>query len=156
MRWDAVELARFARGAGFAGEQVTVATALALATSGGIASYDFRAGSPGVGHYVGLWGLDVDRWPEYAGRDLLVPFEAARVAHELWESTGGWEWCPIYGTDHHYAMLDRARLSTSDLTRYQAPALAFTIPHTDRALRAEHERLATFRHTLSTFAPPRR
>lgn len=117
-----MELSRFARAAGFVGNDVTTATALALATSGGIAEYDFHAGSPGVGHYVGLWGIDVDRWTQYAGVDLHVPHRAAEAAYDLTQASGGWGWSPVHGTSHHHAAMAAARVSTSQELHHQTPS----------------------------------
>jgi hypothetical protein len=71
-------------------------TALAVVTSGGNDNYDVTAGSPGSGHWVGLWGLDVDRWPQYADLDLQHPQTAADVAHELTRHTKCLDWTPAY------------------------------------------------------------
>jgi hypothetical protein len=101
MRWDAHEIARFARRAGFVPPQVVEATAVALATSGGIASYDHQVGAPGVGHYIGLWGIDVDRHQEYADTDLWVPHVNARVAHDLTVAYDGFGWSPVHQGGHH-------------------------------------------------------
>lgn len=156
MRWDAVEIARFARGAGFAGEAVTTATAVALATSGGVATFDHRVGFPGVGHYVGLWGIDVDRWPEYAGADLHVPHRAATAAHELVEATGGWAWAPVWGTSHFHAMRPHAGVTASQELHHQTPVQPFTLQHTDRRVREAIDGLAATRAMLATFHRPGR
>lgn len=153
MRWDAHEIARFARGAGFHGDDVTMATAIALATSGGVATYDHRAGLVGTGHWRGLWGIDVDRYPDYAERDLLVPHEAAKAAHELCEALGNWQWSPVYraGTHVHYAA--EAGTARTREVDYQRPALPFTFPQTDEAVRRAHVRLANLRAALTTVRP---
>jgi Lysozyme like domain len=108
VRWDAVELARFARNAGFHRDDVPVAAALALATSGGIDTYCFQPGSPGSGHYVGLWGVDVDRWPDYATRVLYAPQVNAQVAYELHQLYGGWSWMPAYDKGAHLGYVAHA------------------------------------------------
>ncbi|HET9247705.1 MAG TPA: hypothetical protein VFO15_18015 [Xanthobacteraceae bacterium] len=142
MRWDAHEIARFARGAGFVGDDVTTATALALATSGGVASYDVHAGLPGAGHWVGLWGVNIDKWPPLGNRDLHVPQWAARAAKVLHEAHDGWHWSPTYTSGQHLAHVEHAGTARTREYDYQAPALPFTFPHTDELLRQRHTRLA--------------
>lgn len=104
MRWDAAQIAKVARAAGFGHDDTVTATALALVTSGGLDHYDYRPGSPGSGRYVGLWGIDVDRWPWYQSRPLEVPFVAAQTAYELVRDHWGWHWSPWYvaGQWRHY------------------------------------------------------
>lgn len=143
MRWEAVEIAKFARGAGFHGDDVTTATAVALATSGGVASFDVSAHAPGCGHWVGLWGVNVDKYPELADRDLHVPYVAAAVAHELCERHGGWEWAPAFTSGQYVPFLAHAGTEQSREYDHQRPVLPFTFHHTDKALRARQQRLAT-------------
>jgi len=115
VRWDAAELARVAGGAGFAGDALVTATALALATSGGLDSYRFRPGSPGSGDYRGLWGVDVDRYPDLAGRPLEVPRVNAATAYELWRDVRGFGWSPWWSAgqwQHWQAHAGTARTRT--------------------------------------------
>jgi hypothetical protein len=154
VRWDATEIARFARGAGFAGEHVTTATAVALATSGGNAAYDFRAGAPGAGHWVGLWGIDVDRWTELADHDLHVPQHAATAAYGLTSATGGWEWAGAHGTHYQTHYTEHAGAAQSRLLHHQQPAPAFTFHQTERAVAATIDRLAATRATLANYQSP--
>jgi hypothetical protein len=127
MRWDAVELARFARNAGFHRDDVPTAAALALATSGGVDTYNFRPGSPGSGHYVGLWGVDVDRWPDYADTMLYDPQRAAGVAYELTEAHDGFGWSSTFLAGHHRPYVAHA---ATEATRelHAQPALAVEVP----------------------------
>lgn len=122
MKWAAVELARFARGAGFHRDDVPEAVALALATSGGIDTYDFRTGLAGCGHYMGLWGVDVDRWPWAGDRDLHVPHHAAAVAYELTQHHGGWHWSPVWALGHHVHYVEHAAVEASREMAAQTPA----------------------------------
>jgi hypothetical protein len=145
---------RYARGAGFDRSDVPTAAAIALATSGGIASYDFHAGAPGVGHYVGLWGIDVDRFLEYADADLHVPQHAAAAAKELHERHDGWGWAPAYNAGHHYHHL---RTVSDDVSRElysQRPTESVTFHTSGKRIRHAldrfqqvHELLAQGQHT---------
>jgi hypothetical protein len=145
MRWEAAQLARFARGAGFVGDDVTEATALALAVSGGIASFDHTVGAPGAGHYVGLWGIDVDRYPEYALHDLHVPQTNAAVAHELWEAAGGWSWSPTHAAGYHLAHRKHAGIERTRELHAQHAAVPVGFGAGAQRLRAAHAMFAQAR-----------
>ena len=149
MRWDALEITRFARGAGFARDDVVTATALALATSGGIDHYEFAPGSPGVGRYVGLWGIDTDAWPVFADTDLFVPQHAATAAHALFELVGGWEWSPTFMAGAHRAHLAAAGVSITDELRVQVAKNPLTFHRTGQRIDHALERLARTRAQLA-------
>lgn len=133
MRWDAHQLANVARAAGFAHDDVVTATALAISTSGGLDHYDYRPGSPGSGRYVGLWGIDVDRFPWLAARPLEVPQVAAQTAYELVADHWGWHWSPWYVAGHWRAHVEHA--GTESTRTYEAQALARPITMHDNAHR---------------------
>ena len=126
MRWDAPAIASFARQGGIPEHEIATAIALALATSGGIATYDHVAGIPGAGRYVGLWGIDTDRWPEYADADLHVPQMNAWAAGDLYEHAGGWEWSPVFVAGTHRPHLHDAGVARSRVMDAQPVTLAFT------------------------------
>ena len=94
MKWGAPTIVHYVEHAGFPRSLWAGMTALALATSGGHDNYDVRAGSPGSGHWIGLWGVNVDRWPDLADVDLTDPQANARAAYRLCARTGGITWCP--------------------------------------------------------------
>ena len=156
MRWEALELARFARKVGFVGDDVTTATALAIATSGGVASYDVMPHAPGCGHWVGLWGIDVDRWPEYAERDLHVPHINAETAYELHQRFSGWEWSPVYRAGSHRHHLSAAGTARTREYDHQRPVTPFGFPTTDKTVRNAGDRLARLRSDLQQIRSPRR
>lgn len=154
MMWQAEQVARFARGAGFHTDAVTTATAVALASSGGVAHYDHAVGVPGAGHYVGLWAIDIDRWPEYADRDLHVPYQAAEAAYDLTERHGGWSWSAVHEAGHHLAYVAHAGTARTKELHAQAPAAPFTIHHTDDTIRHCGARLAQLRADLTVYRAP--
>lgn len=127
MKWAAVEIARFARDAGFHRDDVPEAVALAIATSGGIDTYDFRAGLAGTGRYVGLWGIDVDRWPWAADRDLAVPQHSAQAAYDLTTHHGGLHWSPVWALGHHAHYVEHAGVEASRELHTQAPDTPVTM-----------------------------
>jgi len=87
-------IADLAGKAGFLSDRLPTAAALALVSSGGHPHYDHRVGAPGCGRYVGLWGIDVDRWTEYRPDELAEPWRAARAAYELTQRCDGFGWSP--------------------------------------------------------------
>lgn len=115
MKWDASSIAEFGRRAGFAPPALHTATAIALAGSGGIDNYALRTGIPGTGHYVGLYALNVDEWPEYTADELVVPSRAAEAAHELTERVGGFGWSAVWRGAHEHRHLDVAATASSRL-----------------------------------------
>lgn len=113
MRWGAPSVARFATDAGFFPPALHVATAIALAATGGHDTYDCRVGLPGAGRYVGLWAIDTDRWTDYDPHALSVPANAAQAAYELTERCGGFGWSPVWRGGHERTYLrDAASAST--------------------------------------------
>lgn len=120
MRLDAATIANLARAAGFASEDVAIATALAIASSGGHTHYHRTAGLPGTGDWRGLWAVDVDRVPLATGRDLWEPGEAARVTHELVRAYAGWEWSPVFVAGAWRPHMEHALTSSSRPT-YRQP-----------------------------------
>jgi Lysozyme like domain len=106
MRWDDPSIAGFARQAGWAGGDVALATAIALAASGGDDAYE-DAPLWGAGqHYVGLWGVDITANPQYDASLMRNPVYSAEAAHTLWLASGRrWDWSPVYrsGAYRHFA-----------------------------------------------------
>lgn len=96
MRLEPATIAGVARAAGFDGRPLQVATALALASSGGNTEHHRLAGMPGTGDWRGLWAIDVDRWPRSADHDLWTPSGAAGAAYTLTQEHGGFGWSPQY------------------------------------------------------------
>lgn len=91
--WGAQGVARFARAAGFKGEALHDAVALALAASGGADHYAYNPISAPGAERRGLWAVRVDEQPAELVGDLFDPSHAARVARALWEGASqsfGW------------------------------------------------------------------
>lgn len=108
MKWGTPTIAHYAATAGFVRPQLHTATALALASSGGIDHYDHCVGLPGTGRYVGLWAIDSDRWPEYSPDTLKDPWLAARAAYELTQRCGGFGWSSVWAAGHERPHLAHA------------------------------------------------
>lgn len=105
MRYEPPTLAALAAGAGFARAELPTAVAVAVVASGGWPHADHAVGMPGCGRYVGLWGVDVDRWAEWTAAELYEPHTAAAAAYELTRLCDGFGWSAHWraGTDRpHY------------------------------------------------------
>lgn len=85
------EIADVARAAGFSGDDLITAVAIAMAESGGDAhayNPEEQAGTPpGMGSY-GLWQIYLWAHPEFAGWDLYDPAQNARAAYQIYARTG--------------------------------------------------------------------
>lgn len=146
VRLDTATIANLARGAGFVHDDLHCATALALVSSGGQTHYQHAYGAPGCGDLRGLWALDVDRFPTWAGVDLYDPQQAARAAYELTSELGGFSWSAAWRAGAHVRHVPMAATEATRWTYTQpAPALAEVGPtfrHIDAVL-------ATMRHTIT-------
>jgi cell wall-associated NlpC family hydrolase len=83
MRLRPEEIFRFAMQAGFSPDQSVTMTAIALAESGG----NPEAHNPVGEDSVGLWQVNLQAHPQYAGLDVTDPLTNARMAYEV--SGGG-------------------------------------------------------------------
>jgi hypothetical protein len=85
-------IARLAYDAGFRGQDLLTAVAVAYAESGGDPKNynpETAAGTPpGMGSY-GLWQIYRKAHPEFADWDLNDPATNARAAFRVWKSAGG-------------------------------------------------------------------
>jgi hypothetical protein len=79
------EIRSFASWAGFAGDHLVTATAIALAESGGDPT---AAGDPTLGHSFGLWQINSKEHPEFDPHQLLGPAYNARAAFEVYRDAG--------------------------------------------------------------------
>jgi Lysozyme like domain len=122
--WAARSIAKFARDGGFYGDDVKVATAIALAATGGHDHYDMRAGVPGSGHWMGLWAIDADEHPDLVARDLLDPYAAARAAKQLTDDADGFDWSPVWRNGSYRTLLEHAGVESG-----REPFTEHTAPH---------------------------
>lgn len=102
-----------ARNAGFQGEDLAIAVAVALAESGGNAmayNPETAAGTPaGMGSY-GLWQIYLKVHQEFIGWDLYDPQMNAKAAFQVYQAAGNsfipWS---TFKNDNYLAQLDNAR-----------------------------------------------
>lgn len=88
---SATQIATYAQQAGFSGNDLIIAVAIALAESGGNArayNPETAAKAPvGQGSY-GLWQIFLHEHPEFAGDDLYDPQVNANDAYEIYTKAG--------------------------------------------------------------------
>ena len=93
MNWTVARVAGFAADAGFRGDALVEAVAVAWATSGGNDQWSYRQDPGPQTDQRGLWGIDVVKYPRDAALDLLRPQVAAQAAFtEYVMADGSWEW----------------------------------------------------------------
>ncbi len=110
-------IATLARNAGFSGNDLTIAVAIALAESGGkVNSYnaELAAGTPaGLGSY-GLWQIYRNAHPELNGLDLYDPQLNANAAYAVYKQAGfSFHPWSTYKNDDYLAKLDAAEIGVS-------------------------------------------
>lgn len=114
MKLAPAQIANFAAAAGFQGDDLTTAVAVALAESNGgdTAAYnpEHQAGTPpGEGSY-GLWQIYLHAHPEFIGWNLLDPATNATAAFRVYSAAGNsfrpWS---EYKSGGYTAYLDQAR-----------------------------------------------
>jgi hypothetical protein len=95
-------IAGYAKGAGFAGNDVAVAVAIAEAESGGNTQ---ARGDHGTS--VGLWQIHLPAHPEFNGQNLDDPATNARAAKSV-KDKSGWSAWSTYGGVRYLALLPAA------------------------------------------------
>jgi hypothetical protein len=94
------QIAYYAQTAGFDGDDLSIAVAIALAESSGntnVYNPETAAGTPpGQGSY-GLWQIYLHAHPEYSADNLYDPQTNANDAYELYSNAGGFS---PWGTFH--------------------------------------------------------
>jgi hypothetical protein len=116
-RLTANQIAGYARAAGFAGDDLATAVAVALAESSG----DTHARAPS-GCCHGLWQIHARAHNE-AITDLWDPAYNARVAHRIWTRAGGWGPWEAYTRGLHTRYLPQARTSSTSGSAIQPVGL---------------------------------
>jgi hypothetical protein len=109
-------VATYARQAGFAGNDLVTAVAVALAESGGNArayNPEKQAGTPdGKGSY-GLWQIYLNAHPEFTNQDLYDPQTNANAAYSVYSKAGGFFPWSTYNSGAYQAQLG---VATSQLS----------------------------------------
>lgn len=122
MKLSAAEIARIARSAGFSGNDLSTAVAIALAESGGDPKIiGDKTLAPERGPSYGLWQINMGtkvHGKEFAGQDLLDPQVNANLAFYLYGRAGNSfrDWStftqdnPKTGKPYYLAHLDAASI----------------------------------------------
>lgn len=117
MIWPPEAVAYFAGRAGFTGDDLVDAVAVALAVSGGDDAYHWTSSPAGAHDERGLWGLDVITTPALADVNLYGPQTAAEAAYVAWTASGGcWEAVTAYGPSAYRQALPVARAAAASPT----------------------------------------
>lgn len=89
---NAMQLTALAQNAGFSGDDLATAVAVAFAESGGnVQAYNpekAAGAAQGKGSY-GLWQIYLTAHPEYTAADLLDPQTNANAAFKIYSAAGG-------------------------------------------------------------------
>lgn len=88
---SASDIAQYAAGAGFAGDDLVTAIAIALAESGGnprAYNPETAAGAPEGKGSFGLWQIYLNKHPEFAALDLYEPAANAAAAFTVYQAAG--------------------------------------------------------------------
>ena len=112
----AAQIAGYAESAGFSGEDLITAVAIALAeSSGNPNSYnpEISAGAPaGEGSY-GLWQIYLYMHPEYAGMNLYDPQTNANAAYAIYAAAGGFSPWATYNSGAYESNMAAAEAAVS-------------------------------------------
>lgn len=114
-----VNLAQLASNAGFTGDDLQTAVAIALAESQGNPNAynpETAAGTPqGKGSY-GLWQIYLKAHPEFAGQNLYDPQTNANAAYRVYVAAG-YSFSPwsTFGSGAYQAFLDQASSQIGDI-----------------------------------------
>jgi hypothetical protein len=105
---SAAAIAQYAANAGFAGEDLLTAVAVALAESGGnptiVGDINITPGGS-----IGLWQINLRWHPEYNAEELLDPQSNANAAYAIYKAAGNsFKPWTTYGSGAYMAFLDQA------------------------------------------------
>ena len=113
---SAQEIGVYAVNAGFEGDGLITAVAIALAESGGeTGAYnpELQAGTPvGQGSY-GLWQIYLKAHPEFSSWDLYDPQSNANAAFKVSRNGSTFEPWSTYNSDAYLKYMDRATAEVS-------------------------------------------
>jgi soluble lytic murein transglycosylase-like protein len=108
------QIAAYAANAGFSGDALNVATAIALAESSG---NPYVVGDTNIspGGSVGLWQINLAAHPEYEAGSLLDPQANANAAYAVYQQSGG-QFTPwtTFNTGAYTAYLPTTSLAVPD------------------------------------------
>lgn len=127
--WGPQAVAKYAEGAGFKGDALHDAVALAMAATQGADHYRHNPAMVPGAERRGLWAIRLDEVPAARVVDLFKPEHAAAIARELWAAAGesfGWHPTWISGHAAHVRPLVVASLTGRGVKRGPVSALPFS------------------------------
>jgi hypothetical protein len=127
--WGTVQVAKWARDAGFTGEALYQAVAIAMAVTGGADHHVSNVGYTPELARRGLWALRADEWVGPVQGDLFDPAYAAKTLYAAWEAHGKtWGWHPGWTSGAAPAAVDtvRAMLNHPSASTPAGPARSFS------------------------------
>jgi len=110
------DLQTYASTAGFSGDDLNTACAIALAESSGNAS---AVGDLNItpGGSIGLWQINLKAHPEYTANELTDPQTNANAAYAVYSSAGGFSPWSTYNSGAYQAYLPSSTSGTSDTSQ---------------------------------------
>jgi len=137
---------QYLRDAGCGYRLLVPLTSIALAATGGYDDYDVRAATPGAGRWLGLFGVNVDRWPLLDPELVLHPLDAAQHALALSLRRRSFDWSETFvnrqaflyeptaraalvGTPHTETQPSPIRVTMHRIYRTNEHALEGTLEH---------------------------
>jgi hypothetical protein len=119
--WEPWTVARFCRSAEWAGEELVLATAFALAASGGDDAYHHVTHPGPLVDQRGLFALEASEWVLDPGINLFHPQHNADAARATWVVEGeSWAWHPIYRARGWLDQLEVAAWGVANIERPQS------------------------------------
>ena len=119
------QIAYFAQKAGFSGQDLLIAVAIALAESSGVPNTynpETAAGAPeGYGSY-GLWQIYLNAHPEYNSENLYDPQTNANAAHDIFSAAGGFSPWSTFNSGAYEAFLGPAQSAINPVTATPSPS----------------------------------
>lgn len=108
--WGVEQVAKWARGAGWRGDEIVTATALAMAASNGDDHHDSNPSMVPDLERRGLYALRSSEAPGIDFGTLFDPVVCTRAAHAFWRDMGGtWSWHPVWASGAAMAALPHVR-----------------------------------------------
>jgi hypothetical protein len=102
------QIQQYAANAGFTGNDLNVAVAVAMAESSGNPNAynpETAAGTPSGKGSFGLWQIYLNAHPEFAGQNLYDPQTNANAAYSIYSASGGFTAWSTYNSGAYQAYL---------------------------------------------------
>lgn len=116
--WHAAQVAQWVQAAGWKGDDITTATALAMAASGGDDHHTSNPSWVPALERRGLFALRACEAPALSPGELYDPVRNAKAAWAFWRDMGGtWAWHPVWVSGEAGRELEAVRAVLSSRRR---------------------------------------